>query len=49
MQERERIICPVCGANLFTYQPNSLHRASAYVVASAFLFFVAQYLPVLDS
>ena len=45
MHEGERIICPVCGANLFTYQPNSLHRASAYVAASAVLFFVANIFP----
>ena len=47
MHEGERIICPVCGATLFTYQPNSLHRAAAYVVASATLFFVANIFPFL--
>ena len=47
MHEGERILCPVCGANLFTYQPNALHRASAYVVASALLFFVANIFPFL--
>ena len=47
MREGERILCPVCGANLFTFQPNSLHRAAAYVVASAVLFFVANIFPFL--
>ena len=47
MHEGERIICPVCGASIFTYQPNSLHRAAAYVVASAVLFFAANVFPFL--
>ena len=47
LREGERIVCPVCGATLFTFQPNSLHRASAYVVASAVLFFVANIFPFL--
>ena len=47
MQEGERIVCPVCGATIFTFQPNSLHRAAAYVAASAVLFFVANIFPFL--
>ena len=48
LQERDRVICPNCGANLFTYRPNSVHRASAFVVASAVLFFVANIFPFLS-
>lgn len=45
MKERERIVCPRCGANLVVNRPDSLQRSSAYVVASAVLFFVANLFP----
>ena len=48
LQERDRVICPNCGANLFTYRPNSVHRAAAFVMASAVLFFVANIFPFLS-
>ena len=48
LQERERVICPNCGASLFTYRPNSVHRAAAFVSASAVLFFVANIFPFLS-
>ncbi len=47
LQEGERVVCPVCNATIFTFQPNALHRAAAYVVASAVLFFVANIFPFL--
>lgn len=47
MKERERVICPRCGANLFVNRPDSLQRASAYVLASAILFFAANIFPFL--
>lgn len=48
MREGERVICPNCGANLFVNRPDSLQRASAYVLASAVLFFVANIFPFLS-
>ena len=45
MREGERVICPRCGASLFVNRPDSLQRSSAYVVASAVLFFVANLFP----
>ena len=48
LQERERVICPNCGANLFTHRPNSVHRAAAFILASAALFTVANIFPFLS-
>ena len=48
LNERERVLCPNCHANLFTYRPNSVHRASAFAMASAVLFFVANIFPFLS-
>ena len=48
LEERDRVICPTCGANMFTYRPNSVHRAAAFVMASAVLFFVANIFPFLS-
>lgn len=47
LREGERVLCPNCQADLFTYRPNSLHRASAYVMSSAVLFVVANIFPFL--
>ncbi len=48
LEERDRVICPNCGADLFTHRPNSVHRAAAFVMASAVLFFVANIFPFLS-
>ena len=47
MHEGERATCPRCDANLFVNRADSLQRAAAYVVASAFLFCVANIFPFL--
>lgn len=48
LRERERVLCPNCHANLFTYRPNSVHRSAALVMSSAVLFFVANIFPFLS-
>ena len=46
--EGERVICPRCGANLFTRRWNSVHGATALVVASAVLFIAANLFPFMS-
>src|ERR1700745_2974485 len=45
--EGERVVCPRCRANLFSRRPNFVHRASAFVVASAFFFILPNPFPFL--
>jgi paraquat-inducible protein A len=45
--EGERVVCPRCHANLFSRRPNFVHRASAFVVAAAFFFILANAFPFL--
>ena len=47
LAEGEKAICPRCVAVLITRGRNSLHRAAAFAMASAFLFFVANWFPFL--
>ncbi len=47
IREGERVICPRCGANLFSRRPNFVHRASAFVLAAAFFFILANAFPFL--
>jgi paraquat-inducible protein A len=47
IREGERAICPRCGANLFSRRPNFVHRASAFVLAAAFFFILANAFPFL--
>ncbi|HEY5036524.1 MAG TPA: paraquat-inducible protein A [Chthoniobacterales bacterium] len=43
--EGEVIECSRCGATLFHYHPNSIHRALAFTIAAAFLFLVSNFFP----
>jgi paraquat-inducible protein A len=43
--EGERVICPRCGANLFSRRPNFVHRAAALTLAAAFFFILANAFP----
>jgi paraquat-inducible protein A len=45
IREGEQALCAQCGASLFHYRENSLHRAGALIVAAAFLFLVANAFP----
>jgi paraquat-inducible protein A len=45
VEEGEQVLCAQCGASLFHYRRNSLHRAAALTVAAAFLFLVANAFP----
>jgi paraquat-inducible protein A len=47
LAEGEKAICPRCVAVLMTRGRNSLHRAAAFALASAFLFVVANSFPFL--
>jgi paraquat-inducible protein A len=48
LQEGDRVLCPRCGANLFTLQRNTLHRATALVIAAALLFVAANLFPFMS-
>ncbi len=39
------IECSRCGATLFHYHPDSIHRALAFTIAAAFLFLVSNFFP----
>ena len=45
--EGERVLCPRCGANLFTRRANTVQRTSALVLAAAVLYVVANLFPFL--
>lgn len=47
IREGERVICPRCGADLFTRRRNTVHRVAAFTVASAVLFVAANLFPFL--
>lgn len=47
VRERERVVCPQCGAELLSRQPNAVHRATAFTVSAAFFFLVANLFPFL--
>jgi paraquat-inducible protein A len=47
LEEGEKVLCPRCGANLFTRRRNPLQRATALVGASAILFVLANLFPFL--
>jgi paraquat-inducible protein A len=47
IHEHERVVCPRCGANLFSRRRNFVHRASALVFAAAFFFILANAFPFL--
>jgi paraquat-inducible protein A len=48
LQEGERVICPRCGAVLFTRRWNPIHRTTALVVAAANLFIAANLFPFMS-
>ncbi len=48
LSEGERVLCPRCGANLFTRRWNTVHRATALVLASAVFFIAANAFPFLS-
>ncbi len=45
--EGERVLCPRCGANLFTRHYNTVQRTSALVLAAAVLYVAANLFPFL--
>ena len=45
VEEGAQVLCPQCRALLFQYHHNSLHRATAFTLAAAFLFAVANVFP----
>ena len=45
--EGEWVICPRCGANLFSCRSDAVHRATALVFSAAFFFFLANVFPFL--
>lgn len=47
LAEGEKAVCPRCVAVLMSRGRNSLHRTAAFAMASAFLFFVANWFPFL--
>lgn len=47
LKEGERILCPRCGAALFTRRRNTVHRVAAFAVASAVLFVATNLFPFL--
>jgi paraquat-inducible protein A len=44
----ERVICPRCGANLFSRRPNFVNRATALVFSAAFFFILANAFPLIS-
>lgn len=46
--EEERVVCPRCGANLFSRRFNFVHRATALVFSAAFFFILANAFPFLS-
>ena len=46
--EGERVLCPRCGANLFTHRANTVQRTAALVLAAAMLYVVANLFPFLS-
>lgn len=47
VRERERVICPRCGASIFSCRPNAVHRATALVISAGFFFVLANVFPFL--
>lgn len=47
LQEGEQVICPRCGARLFSCRPNWIHRATALNCAAASFFLLANIFPFL--
>ena len=48
LREGERVLCPRCGANLFTRRWNTVHRATALTLSAAVLFIAANLFPFLS-
>ena len=46
--EGGRVLCPRCGANLFTRRANTLHRTTALVVAAGIMFIAANLFPFMS-
>jgi paraquat-inducible protein A len=44
----ERILCPRCGANLFSRRPNFVHRGAAFTLAALFFFILANAFPFIS-
>ncbi len=47
VREGERVLCPRCGANLFTRRANTVQRTTALVLAAAVFYVVANLFPFL--
>ncbi len=47
LHEGERIVCPRCGAHLFALRRNAVQRATAFALAAAVFFVVANLFPFL--
>jgi paraquat-inducible protein A len=47
VREDERVVCPRCGAKLFSRRPNFVRRATALVLAAGFFFILANAFPLL--
>ncbi len=45
LTEGEQVLCTQCGASLFHYHTNSVHRAAALTIAAGFLFLVSNFFP----
>jgi len=45
LREGERIVCPRCGADLFSRRPNFVNRAAAFAFAAALFFILANLFP----
>ena len=45
--EGGRVLCPRCGANLFSCRPNSVHRATAFAFSASFFLVLANVFPFL--
>ena len=45
--EGEGVICPRCGAKIFSRRPNALHRTTALVFSAAFFLLLANLFPFL--
>jgi paraquat-inducible protein A len=48
IREGERVLCPRCGANLFTRRKNTVHRTAALVMAAGILFIAANLFPFMS-
>ncbi len=48
LESGERMICPHCGATLFSHRANAVPRAAAFGVSAASLFLVANIFPFIE-